>query len=112
MILESVRFERCAGAGEKDLVGQPARRVVVELCDVRDPIRVVGQSTRGVEKFLDAVVRPGTRAKTVQEVERLIDRDAGGTNAIGRAVLNVVNRAEHPAKGVARSSQQSLVAVP
>ena len=42
----------------------------------------------------------------------MIDRHAGGTDRVGRAVLSVVNGAEDLAKGVAGSGQQTLVAVP
>src|SRR5439155_23588503 len=45
-------------------------------------------------------------------IVRLIDRHAGGTDRIGRAVLNVVNGAEDLSKSVAGSGQQPLVAVP
>ena len=112
MILEPIRFHGRAPAREKDLFGQPTRFVVVKLGDVRELIGVVGEPARGVKEFLDAVVRPCPRADPIQEIVRLIDRHAGGTDRVGGAVFNVVNGAEDLAKGVARSGQQTLVAVP
>ena len=112
MVLEAVGFHGRAPAVEKDLFGQPARLVVVELSDVRQLIGVVGQSARGVEKLLDAVIRPGPGTDPVQEIVGLIDRHASGTDSVGGAVFVVVDGLEHLAEGVAGGDRQALVAVP
>ena len=112
MVLEPVRFHGRASARQKDLFGQPTRLVVIELGDVRELIGVVSQSARGVEKLLDAVIRPGPGTDPVQEIVGLIDRHASGTDGVGGAVFVVVDGLERLAEGVAGGDRQALVAVP
>src|SRR5437867_9932676 len=106
-----VRFNWAAAAGEKNLIGQPTRRVVIELRDVGDLIRVVRQTTGGIEELFDTPVGPGARADAVEQVKSLIERDTGGIDSVRQPVLVVIGAAENLSECIARKHEEALVAV-